>query len=240
MDEYMPQWAIIISYPLAIFTIVIAIWHKNLKDMFPDWMLKDFIYFSFIYFIILTTLTVQKSYQKRKPGRIFTGQWEKRFKGPDKNDIKSTWSQPEVFEVKNGYQYIAYQENCFEHRFDILNLKVNNKNKMMTFTKIYKPERYKFNHSRVNTLTIKDIKKMDYFTGVETGDETGELTEVIYVKIKPKTRVSNDLLIARCPNPNCTHIVPIHKKDIRETIHCVMCGMDFKYSDNKNQSGPIS
>jgi hypothetical protein len=66
-------------------------------------------------------------WNRTRPGRVFKGQWGKYFKGPSSGNIPSEWSKPEVFEIRNGNQYIAYQEDHFHHRFDIINLKINKK-----------------------------------------------------------------------------------------------------------------
>jgi hypothetical protein len=191
MDEYIPQWSIVISYPLALFTIVIIIWHKNASDIFPIWLSKDFVYVSFVYFSVLTILTVQKIIQKGKPERIFKGQWEKWFKGPDKNGIESAWSvEPDIFVIQNRNQYLAYQNGHFHHRFNVSKLTLCKKNKTINFTLKYVIEEHKSNHPRVNELKIKDVAKMDCFEGTETGDETGEYTLVYYKKIYPKIRIS--------------------------------------------------
>ena len=224
--------AIIIGILLNIVLAVIEI-----DRIHPDGLLYVLLstqLIALIFSIFLIQIFIN-GWNKSKPERIFKGQWEKRFKGPDKNGIKSTWSQPEVFVIQNGNQCWAYAHpgEPSHHRFDVSNFILCKRKKTLTFTLKYVIEPYTHNHPRENNLTIKDVTKMDYFEGVETGDETGEYTDVFYIKIKPKTRISEPLLIARCPNPNCSHIVPIHKIDVSETIHCAMCGMDFKYMDNQ-------
>lgn len=180
---------IIILIPILIIGQMIIFNYCTMVKIFSLIVINCFEYSAIGYLVLITVFAVKKCIDKGKPGRIFKGQWEKRFKGPDKNGIKSTWSGPEVFEVRNGNQYIAYQGERPHHRFDILNLKVNKKSNTLTFNKIYIPETDKYNHIRGNNLTIKDVKKMDYFEGVETGDYTGEYTDVFYIKKQPKIRI---------------------------------------------------
>ncbi len=186
LGEYVPMWMMIILFPLLIIVSWILFKFEAMIQIFSRGIVYGFVYATIGYMFFITGFAVKKYFDKLKPGGVFKGQWEKYYLGPQKEGEEYKWRGPEVFEIVKGYQYITYQENMQHHRFDVINLKKRKRSGKIEFTLIYKFEKHKDQFPRKNTLKIIDTKRMDFFEGNETGDNTGEYTKVRYKKIYPK------------------------------------------------------
>ncbi len=181
LEMFLPKWSIIIGLfliTLSIVSIGIMYLFEHFHFICPPSLFKLtilIILMAIAYTLVISAIAVIKNIRMSKPGEIFKGEWKNTFSCPPEAPPSDP---PEKFEVRNGNQYICWGE----HRFNIINFRIDKKKKKLYFTKVYVTVPNNFN--RYNDLTIEDTSKMDHFSGMETGDAKERLTKVDYQKIK--------------------------------------------------------
>ena len=181
LEMFLPKWSIIIGLFLITLSFVL-IGSMYLFEHFilacPAWLFNLtmlIILIAITYVLVISVIAIIKNVKMSKPEKIFKGEWKNVFRCPPE---APPCDPPEKFEVRNGNQYICWGE----HRFNIINFKIDKKKKKLYFTKVYVTVPNNFN--RHNDLNIEDLDTMDHFHGTETGDAKDRLTMVDYKKIK--------------------------------------------------------